>query len=226
MLADEVRQILRDLLEELGARTATITQAPDERSGVPGRTLPLGGGEFLRVELGTHSRADSIDAVLERCVRAIRAAARRWDAAIPTMAVGTEAGAPTTEKVRDRIGAFLTALAAIGQVENVLLVIKGAVVASGSPPKDIETARVPFIIRRVATAREPGSSHGELADPDFYAVEFWYGAALVIYLQPPYALDFIRFRCRQVTRELAQLLPMLEPEPPSPAALRPPPGSD
>lgn len=240
MLDDEVRQILRDLIAELGATSAVITQSVDERTGVPARTMPLGSGDFLRVELGTRSkprvmdpdaptssseRTTSIDATLERAVRALRAAARRWDEPLPALTIGTDPGAVTADKVKDRIAAYLTALTGIGQVDNALLVVKGDVLGAGRPPEELETARSQFILRRVAAAREPGSSHGELADSDFYAVEFWYGAALVLYLRQPYALDFIRFRCRQVTRELAHLLPMLEPEPPSPAAIRPPPGS-
>jgi len=225
MLDDEVRQILRDLVAELGATSAVITQSVEDRTGVPARTLPLGGGDFLRVELGSRSKTESIDATLERAVRALRAAGRRWDQALPPITVATESGVATAEKVKDRIDAYLVALAGIGQVDNALLVLKGDVLGSGKPPEELETERSQFILRRVAAAREPGSSHGELADTDFYAVEFWYGAALIVYLRAPYALDFIRFRCRQVTRELAQLLPMLEPEPPAPAALRPPPGS-
>lgn len=225
MLDDEVRQILRDLIAELGATSAVITQSVDERTGVPARTMPLGSGDFLRVELGTRSKTESIDATLERAVRALRAAARRWDEPLPALTIGTDPGAVTADKVKDRIAAYLTALTGIGQVDNALLVVKGDVLGAGRPPEELETARSQFILRRVAAAREPGSSHGELADSDFYAVEFWYGAALVLYLRQPYALDFIRFRCRQVTRELAHLLPMLEPEPPSPAAIRPPPGS-
>src|SRR5258705_11231135 len=194
MLDDEVRQILRDLIRGLGAPSAVITATVDERTGVPGRTLPLGGGDFLRVELGTKSKAESLDATLERAVRALRAAARRWDQPLPTITVGAEpSAAVAVEKVKDRIDAFLVALAGIGQVDNVLLVVKGELLGSGRPPQDLETARAQFILRRVAAAREPGSSHGELGDTDFYAVEFWYGAALVIYLRPPYALDFIRF---------------------------------
>ena len=223
MLDDEVRQILRDLIEELGATSAEITYTPDARSGVPGRSLPLGGGEFLRVEVGTRSRAaDGIDAVLERSVRALRAAARRWDQPLPEVSIGPGSGV-TSEKVRERIAAYLAALSTIGQVDNAVLVIKNAVLASGRPLEALEEARWPFIVRRVATTRGSGSSHGELADPDFYAVEFWYGATLVLYVRSPYALDFLRFRCRQVTRELAHLLPLLEPEPPVPAAIRPPP---
>jgi hypothetical protein len=223
MLADEIRQILRDLLTELGAQSVAIVDTSEERTGIPARTLPLGGGEFLRVEIGTRSRTEAIDATLERAVRALRAAARRWDAAIPLMTVGGDPEPITGEKVMERIEAYLTALAAIGQVDNALVVVKGVVLASAHTPQEIEDARWQFIVHRTAAARSPGSSHGELADPDFYAVEFWYGATLVVYLRPPYALDFIRFRCRQVTRELSHLLPMLEPEPPSPAAIRRPP---
>jgi len=223
MLDDEVRQILRDLVAELGATSAVISQSVEDRTGVPARTLPLGGGDFLRVELGSRSKTESIDATLERAVRALRAAGRRWDQPLPAITVGTDTGVVTAEKVKDRIAAYITALAGIGQVDNALLVLKGELLVAGKPAQELETERAQFILRRVAAAREPGSSHGELADPDFYAVEFWYGAALVVYLRQPYALDFIRFRCRQVTRELAHLLPMLEPEPPAPAALRPPP---
>jgi hypothetical protein len=232
VLEDEVRQILRDLIEELGAVSAQITQDPDARGGVPARTRPLGDGDFLRVELGTRSRAgetpnrrstgdrEAVDAALERAARQLRAAARRWEASLAPMIVGN--GTPEADKVRERIDEYLAALAAIGQVDNALLVVKGQVVASGRPRGELEDARWPFIVRRLAAARVPGSSHGEIADPDFYAVEFWYGAALVVYARPPYAVDFVRFRCRQVTRELAHLLPLLEPEPPSPAAIRPP----
>jgi hypothetical protein len=221
VLEDEVRQILRDLIEELGAVSAQITQDPDARTGVPARTRPLGDGDFLRVELGTRSRAgEMIDGMLERAARQLRAAARRWEMPLAPMIVGS--GAPEADKVRALIDEYLAALAAIGQVDNALLVVKGQVVASGKPRAELEDARLQFIVRRLAAARVPGSSHGEIADPDFYAVEFWYGAALVVYARPPYAVDFIRFRCRQVTRELAHLLPLLEPEPPSPAAIRPP----
>ncbi len=65
---------------------------------------------------------------------------------------------------------------------------------------------------------------GELADPDAYVLTFWLEAALVVYFAGPYATDFVRHRARAVARELAVLLPDLEPDPAAPAAaLRPPP---
>ena len=45
-------------------------------------------------------------------------------------------------------------------------------------------------------------------------------AALVVLLAEPYAIDFVRHRARQVARELSNLLPMLEPDPDAPAAIR------
>jgi len=51
-------------------------------------------------------------------------------------------------------------------------------------------------------------------------MSFWYDAALVILLAEPYAVDFIRHRARQVARELVNLLPLLEPDPQAPAAMR------
>jgi len=63
-------------------------------------------------------------------------------------------------------------------------------------------------------------SYGEIVDPDAYAMSFWYDCALIVFLAEPYGIDFVRHRCRQVARELANLLPMLEPDPDAPAAIR------
>ena len=44
---------------------------------------------------------------------------------------------------------------------------------------------------------------------------------LILLLTEPYATDFVRHRCRQVSRELCNLLPLLEPDPEAPAAIGP-----
>jgi len=225
VLDDEIRHILKDLCADTGVVAAAVTEAPDERSGVPARALPLGGKSFLRVELASRSRrGDDLEAAMERAARAIRAAARRWDTAdLPEVAVGPGRGA-ATDRVRERIGAYLQALAAIQHGQNALVVVKGQVVASARPLQAIEEARWPFIARRAAAAAERtrGSSHADLADPDFYAATFWYGAVLILYFSAPYATDFVRHRARLVARELAKLLPLLEPDPASGAAVRRP----
>jgi len=62
-LADEVRAALRDLVEEIGAVSARIVEHDELRTGVPARTLALGGGEYLRVELPTrHHRESDVEA--------------------------------------------------------------------------------------------------------------------------------------------------------------------
>ena len=53
------------------------------------------------------------------------------------------------------------------------------------------------------------------------SMSFWYDAVLVVLLAEPYAVDFVRHRCKQVARELCVLLPLLEPDPEAPAALQP-----
>src|SRR6187549_275636 len=85
-LADEVRDALKDLVEEIGAVSARIVEHDDLRTGVPARTLALGGGEYLRVELPTRVERDNgrehdIEAAFERATRVLRAIRRRWEVA-------------------------------------------------------------------------------------------------------------------------------------------------
>ena len=224
MLDAEVRTILRDLVTDAGLLHAEITDQPEAGTGTPSRTVPLGGASFLRVTVGTRSpRADDLEAALERAARALRTAARRWAAELPTIAVGATLN--HTAKVGDRISAYLQALAAMQHADNALVVHRGRVVARARGLGELEEARWPFIVRRVMAAvdKGAGSSHAELADPDFYALTFWYGAALIVYFTGPYAVDFVRYRARRVARELADLLPELEPEPTTPVSVLPPP---
>ena len=224
-LDDEVREILRELVSEIGAASAEITDAPEEKTGVPSRTVPVGEAAYLRVEIGTRSdRGGDVEAALERAARALRAAGRRWEAALPLLAIRPGHGTHK-ERVAERVGAFLSALAAVQNADNALVVLRGRVIAAARPLGALEEARWPFIAKRALAAADKtsGSSHAELADPDFFALTFWYGAVLVIYFTGPYAVDFVRHRARRVARELGDLLPDLEPEPPAPAtALRPP----
>jgi len=56
-----------------------------------------------------------------------------------------------------------------------------------------------------------------------FALSFWHRAALVVFFADTYPVDFVRHRARLVARELAELLPDLEPDPGAPAmVLRPP----
>jgi len=221
VIDDEVIEVLRELVTETGAVSARIVESDDSRTGVPARTLALGGGEFLRVELPTRtSREFDLDAALERTTRQLRAIRRRYEVArLPeiTYAPGVVASG---ERVSDKIEVFLRALASIDRATNAFVTLGTKLIASARPADENEASRWQFLARRALATHAPGSSHGEIVDPDAYAMSFWYDAALVVLLAEPYALDFVRHRCRNVARELSVLLPMLDPEPEAPAAIR------
>jgi len=220
-LSDEVRAALRELVDEIGAVSARIVEHDDLRSGVPARTLPLGGGEFLRVELATRQgREVDVEAAFDRVTRQLRAIRRRWEVArLPELTVAPGA-LPASDRVSDRIAGYLRALAAIDRASNAFVTRGAQLIAAARKPDELEATRWPFLARRALATHAPHSSHGEVIDPDAYAMSFWYDAALVILLVDPYAVDFVRHRARQVARELSNLLPLLEPDPEAPAAIR------
>ena len=220
-IREEVRAALRTLVDEVGAVSARIIEHDSLRTGVPARTLPLGGGEYLRVELsGRHSREVDVEAALDRATRQLRTIRRRWEIArLPELSVSPST-LPTNDRVADRIGGYLRAMAAIDRASNAFVTRGTQLVAAARDPDPLEATRWPFLARRALATHAPHSSHGEVIDPDAYAMSFWYDAALVVLLSEPYAVDFVRHRARQVARELSNLLPLLEPDPEAPAAMR------
>ncbi|MCX5744271.1 MAG: hypothetical protein NT062_17415 [Proteobacteria bacterium] len=224
---DEVRDALRTLIAETGAISARIViegapaddAAEAARTGVPARTVVL--GEYLHIELSTQpDKTTDLEAACDRVTRQLRAIRRRWEAThLPEIVVGATVN-PPQDRIVERITSYLQALANVDRATNAFLILKGKLVASAHPPQEVEKSRWPFLARRVFGAHAPHSSHGEVVDPDAYACSFWYDAGLVVLLAEPYAVDFVRHRCRQVARELAHLLPMLEPDPSAPAMLR------
>jgi len=224
LIEAEVREVLRTLVDEIGAVSARILENDDIRTGVPARTLSLGGGEYLRVELPTRvdrsaGREHDVEAAFERATRQLRAIRRRWEISrLPEVTVTP--GVPSSNRVLERIAHFLTGLASLDRATNALCTRGTQLVAAARPPDELEASRWPFLARRALATHAPGSSHGEVVDPDAYAMSFWYDAALVVLLADPYGVDFVRHRCRQVARELANLLPLLEPDPDAPAVMR------
>ncbi|HEY6174870.1 MAG TPA: hypothetical protein VIX73_10515, partial [Kofleriaceae bacterium] len=178
----------------------------------------------LRVELGArHNRETNVEAAFDRTVRQLRAIRRRWEVArLPEVSVspGTQ---PSQGLVAERIEAYLKALAGIDRATNAFVTRGTQLLAAARSPDDLEATRWPFLARRALASHAPHSSHGEVVDPDAYAMSFWYDAVLVVLLVEPYAVDFVRHRTRQVARELTNLLPLLEPDPEAPAAIRRPP---
>jgi hypothetical protein len=224
VIDDEVNDALAALVEETGALAARIVTGdePPQVEPGPSRQLALGGGEYLRVDLPASQLSVDLDAAFDRVVRQLRAIRRRWEVSqLPGIAFTTVGGIPPTERVHDRIVKFLQALAEIDRASNAFVTRSGKLVASARAPSEPEGSRWPFLARRVLGVHAPGSSHGEVVDPDAYAMTFWYDASLVVLLAEPYAVDFVRHRCRQVARELCNLLPMLDPDPEAPAAIGP-----
>jgi hypothetical protein len=226
MIEDELREVLKALVDEIRAVSARIVDHDEPPGDTPVRSLALGGGEFLRVELPRPASDEpahdvEVETAFERATRQLRAIRRRWQVArLPELAV-VGAAMPHGQLVLARIQTYLEALARIDRASNAFVTKGTQLIASARPPDEGEATRWPFLARRALTSHAPGSSHAEIVDPDAYAMSFWYDAALVVLLAEPYALDFVRHRCRQVARELANLLPMLDPDPEAPAAIGP-----
>jgi hypothetical protein len=223
MIDDEVREILRELIVEIGATSARILgEDAQPRTGVPARTLALGGGEFLSVELPTRTANTDVEAAFERATRQLRAVRRRYEVSrLPEVTLTPGSVEPDHGRVIVTIEKYLQALGGIDRATNAFVTRGTTLVAAARAPDEQESSRWQFLARRALATKEPGSSHGEVVDPDAYAMSFWYDASLVVLLTEPYAIDFVRHRCRQVARELCNLLPMLEPDPDAPAAIGP-----
>ena len=223
MIEDEVREILRELMSEIGATSARILGEDGQpRTGVPARTLALGGGEFLSVELPTRTPSTDVEAAFERATRQLRTVRRRYEVArLPEVSITPGPTEPDNGRVIFTIEKYLKALAGIDRATNAFVTRGTSLVAAARAPDEQESSRWQFLARRALATKEPGSSHGEVIDSDAFAMSFWYDASLVVLLTEPYATDFVRHRCRQVARELCNLLPMLEPDPDAPAAIGP-----
>ena len=222
MIEDEVREILRELMSKIGATSARILGEDGQpRTGVPARTLALGGGEFLSVELPTRTPSTDVEAAFERVIRQLRAIRRKYEAARLPEIVVAPGVLPTSGKVLERIESYMKGLATIDRASNAFVTKGTQLVAAARAADDLEGSRWKFLARRALATHAPGSSHGEVVDPDAFAMSFWYDAALVLLLDEPYAVDFVRHRCRHVARELCNLLPLLDPDPDAPAAIGP-----
>ncbi len=226
MIEDEVREALRELVDEIGAVSARIVEHTDTRTGVPARTLALGGGEYLRVELPTKVERESglehdVEAAFERVTRQLRSIRRRWEVSrLPEITVSPGV-ASSGMRVMDRIQSYMQALASIDRATNAFVTKGTQLITSARAPDEVEGTRWQFLARRALVSHAPGSSHGEVIDLDAYAMSFWYHATLILLLTEPYAIDFVRHRCKHVARELCNLLPLLDPDPEAPAAIGP-----
>jgi hypothetical protein len=233
MLHDELRELLRELCAATGAAAAAIVPTegePAPRAAVTIRTA-VGAGSAL-VAWFDHPE-DPPDpngraAALERTARALRSCGRRWDAdELPELSY-PELGRTSPARAHARTLAYLGALVRSLGMKAAVVTRKAKIVASAGDLDELDRERVPFTVRRVQVEvdrQEGKSSHAELVGEDFFAVSFWYDACLVCFFSGPFALDFVRHRARQVTRELSHLLAMLDDPDLDPIQLAPRPES-
>jgi hypothetical protein len=245
VLRDELREQLRELAEATGALSVAICH--DESGGSSGQlagasigpvsddgdhvevTVPVGGGASLwaryhRTDGEPARTSDDRLAALERTARALRACARRWDVpSLPPLLYPDRSPGGTRQRVIERVEAYLQALAATHGVVNAIVTHRGHPLASAFPLTELQRERLPFTLKRVKAeaARLEGSSHAYIAGDDFFAQSFWFEACLIAFFAGPYAVDFVRHRARLVTRELANLLPLLDDPDHDPAIVAP-----
>ena len=163
------------------------------RTGVPARTLALGGGEYLRVELPTRvERRPAASTTSRPRSSARRASCARSAAAgrsrgCPRSCVAP-GGTPPSDRITERIEHFLRGARRASTARPTRSCTRGTqLVGAAREPDELEASRWPFLARRALATHAPGSSHGEVVDPDAYAMSFWYDAALVVLLAEPYA---------------------------------------
>ncbi len=188
-------------------------------------TVPVGGGALLSAQFyrDPGDRDDERAAALERTARALRACARRWD--VPTLPplVYPDRGVGGRQRALERVEAYLQALSNTHGMLNAIVTHHGQPIASASALTELQRERLPFMLKRVKAeaSRRDGSSHAYIAGEDCFAQSFWFDACLIAFFDGPYAVDFVRHRTRLVTRELANLLPMLDDPDRDPAQVAP-----
>lgn len=213
--------------DEPSAAAAQIRAGDADDNGEPVEiAVPVGGGAMLWARFGRTNhdgRGDDRAAAMERTARALRACARRWD--IPSLPplVYPDRDATTRLRVRERIEAYLIALTNTQDMVNAVVTWRGQPVASAAPLTELQRERLPFTLKRVKaeSARRDGSSHAHIAGDDCFAQSFWFDACLVTFFDSAYSIDFVRHRVRLVTRELANLLPLLDEPEHDPAQVAP-----
>jgi hypothetical protein len=237
VLKDELRDLLRELCAATSAAAVAIEAAEEATEGEGAAVQPalvrltaaVGGGSQLvawyagaEVPPDPNGRA----AAVERTARAIRACARRWDVTELVPQSFPERGRSGPIRAHERTRAYLTALVTSLGMTAAVVTRRASILVSAGVLGELERERVPFTVRRVqveADRQRGKTSHAEMTGDDFYAVSFWYDACLVCFFDAPYSLDFVRYRARQVTRELSQLLAVLDDPDLDPVLIAPPP---
>lgn len=229
MLEDEITELLREFMTTSQAHAVQII--PEDQT--ENQTLPLH-SQCAKLGMGcllcaTFHNRESPDApqsrseFLERSARALRACIKQDGSAQWPLVRIPNASPDPRRVILARIQQFLRGLVDSSDLYQVALTCRGHLIASGYPLAEIDESRLDLLMRQldVASDKTIGSDHGELVRDDLFAQSFWYGAALFGFANKPYAEDFVRHRCKQVSRELAHLLALLDGAPDTPVKTAP-----
>ncbi len=230
MLESDLQELLREFLATSSARSVRIGRDLGELAGSqPGTKLgpqlghqpggllsvPLGQGGVLSAnfaESSDHAGNTMNRQRLEKCARSLRACLRRHEGLHWPEIVLPSATPARRQLILARMQQFLCGLVDSSPMRQMVLMCRGAIIASALPLEPLDHERLSLLARQLEriAANTQGSDHGELISGDVYARSFWYGAALFGFVDTDYSVDFIRHRCRHVAKELAHLLSMLD----------------
>ena len=159
-LEDEVREVLQaSSSSEIGAVSARIVEHDDVRTGVPARTLALGGGEYLRVELPTH-----VERPRPRARHRGRVRARSRGSCARSVGAGRSRGCPrsrsspgalpsTATRCIERIEAYMQGLAGIDRATNAFVTRGKQLIASARAAR--RARGLALAVPRAPRARAP-----------------------------------------------------------------------
>jgi hypothetical protein len=225
MLADEIAELLREFMTTAQAQAVEIipeNQPPPLHS----QSAKLGMGCLLCATFHTRESPDAPQTrseLLDRAARALRACIRDAEASEwPLLRLPSDRPDPR-RMILARIQQFLQGLVDSSDLYQVALTCRGQLIACAYPLEEMDESRLDLLMRQLDLAAEKkvGSDHGELIHDELYAQSFWYGAGLFCFASKPYAVDFVRHRCKLVARELVHLLTMLDDDPDKPVKTAP-----
>jgi hypothetical protein len=241
-LEAEFDDILRELLRSPGMLAAALTRnAGGEAAGAPATAEgsvppalldlePDGPIESMRLAgdwilwLATSGdRSPDLAQAIGRAQRALKSSLRRHTGEeVPELVRG---GAAPRGRARivERIERYLTAFLNVHGAAAAFLLRRAGVAAVAGDASEARRERLSFLRKRIdaEAGRRRGTSHAEVTGEDVFAMSFWFDAYLVVFFDHPYSIDFVRFRARNVARDLAILLPHLDDDPLPPANVHP-----
>ena len=117
-------------------------------------------------------------------------------------------GLSRQEKIKLRLREFLLALVSATDACQGFVVYKGNTISHTPFQSQKYTDQLPLLIRRLdkLAMESRASSHSTWITKESFACSFYYGAALCLFFDKPYSLDFTKHRSKHVCKEMSLLL--------------------